>query len=84
MNSISKNAPENKCFCVANMSRGELMLLVSALADLLDEHIDAILTAAIDEEFLTMKRISEFVGTQKAAALIAEAFATECGDGDCL
>ena len=84
MNIISKKSPKNKGFSGKNMSRWELMLLVSALANLLDEHIDAILLAAIDEQFLTMKRISEFVETQKAAAQIAEAFATECGDGDCL
>ena len=84
MNSISKKAPKNKCFSVVNMSRAELAHLVWTLADLLDEHIDAILTAAVDEEFLTMKRISEFVSTQQAAALIAEAFAPSYKDGGCL
>ena len=74
MNSISKKAPKNKGFSVANMSRGELMQLVSALADLLDEHIDAIFSTAVDEDYMTQKRAFEFADTQKLAQIVAEAF----------
>jgi len=53
MNSISKKSPKNKDFSAIFMSREELELLVTALADLLDEYVDAIMLAAVDEDFLT-------------------------------
>ena len=81
MNSISKKSPKNKDFSAIFMSREELELLVTALADLLDEYVDAIMLASVDEGFLTPERVEEFLSTQHAAAVIAEAFAPAYKDG---
>ena len=53
----------------------ELELLVSFFAELLDEHIDAIFLTAVDDEFLTGKRVLELTDTQRIARMTAEAFA---------
>jgi hypothetical protein len=56
-------------------SRAELGHMVSMVAGLLDEHIDAVWRAAIDDEFLTPNRISRLMKTQQFAKHLAEAFA---------
>ena len=82
MNSISKKVPKNKDFSAIFMSREELELLVAALADLLDEYVDAIMLAVVDEDFLTPERVEEFLSTQRVAALIADSFAPAHRGGD--
>ena len=55
---ISEKRLVNKDFSVTDLSRDELKNLVFALADILGEHIDAILLTAADDEFLSSERIS--------------------------
>jgi len=56
-------------------SRAELGYMVSLVAGLLDEHIEAVWLAAVDDGFLTPKRISKFMETQRFAHHLHEAFA---------
>jgi hypothetical protein len=61
-------------------SRAELGYMVSLVAGLLEEHIDAIWLAAADEGFLTPERIHEFLRTQTFARHLHEAFAPHTED----
>jgi hypothetical protein len=64
----------------AEFSRAELGHMVSLVAGLLEEHIDAIWLAAVDEGFLTPERIHELLRTQTFAHRLHEAFAPRLED----
>jgi hypothetical protein len=51
----------------------ELLMSAAFLAGLLDETIDAVFIAAMDEGFLTRSRIKKLYEIQKMAKVIAEA-----------
>jgi len=65
----------------SQFSRAELGFMVSRLAAMLDDHIDAIWLAAVDDGFLTPDRIVRFNKTQRDAQRLAEAFAPRSGNG---
>jgi hypothetical protein len=63
-----------------DFSRAELGGLVSFLAGLLEDHIDAIWLAAVDDGFLTPERIHELLRTQTFARHLHEAFSPRLED----